>query len=62
MINMFNAKQFLESGRFESGAAAQRSGATKQPLLLVTRTAGKPPGTPGVPYHVMDKVGGVWGC
>ena len=58
MLNMFNAKQFLESGRFEPAAVAQqRAGGHKHSLLLVTRTAGKPPGSPGVPYHVVDKVG-----
>mmetsp|Transcript_5007 Transcript_5007/g.10824 ORF Transcript_5007/g.10824 Transcript_5007/m.10824 type:complete len:494 (-) Transcript_5007:500-1981(-) len=56
MINMFNAKAFLEEGRYETSEEAQRrSGGVKPSLLLINRTALKPAGTRPVPYHVVDK-------
>lgn len=54
MINMYNARQFLEEGRFEPSNAAISAGLPKQSSMTIKRTVGKPAGK-GVPYLVTDK-------
>ncbi|GIM02248.1 hypothetical protein Vretimale_7163 [Volvox reticuliferus] len=55
MINMYNAKSFLEEGRFVPAAKAQAaaSGAPKPTSLTFRRTANR--GSPGVEYAVTDR-------
>lgn len=38
MITMFNAKMFLEEGKFETSAAAQARGGTKQTSIVFNRS------------------------
>ena len=54
MINMYNVRQFLEDGRFETSAAAQAGGVPKQASMTIKRTALKPAGK-SVPYEVTEK-------
>lgn len=55
MVNMYNAKVFLEEGRYEPSAAVQARGVQKVSSDTFMRTFGKPPGTKPVPYQVTDK-------
>lgn len=61
MINMYNARSFLEEGKFETTAQAQARGEPKQAALVFNRTAIKPPGK-SVPYMVTDKPPAKVGC
>ncbi|KAL6754061.1 RNA pol II accessory factor, Cdc73 family-domain-containing protein [Haematococcus lacustris] len=54
MINMWNARQFLEEGRFQPSEALQASGAVKASSLTIQRTAHKPQGK-AVVYEITDK-------
>ncbi|EFJ51730.1 hypothetical protein VOLCADRAFT_103365 [Volvox carteri f. nagariensis] len=55
MINMYNARAFLEEGRFVPAAQAQAaaSGAPKPSSLTIRRTAHR--GPPGVEYTLTDR-------
>uniref|UniRef100_A0A7S3R426 Cell division control protein 73 C-terminal domain-containing protein n=1 Tax=Dunaliella tertiolecta TaxID=3047 RepID=A0A7S3R426_DUNTE len=53
-ITMFNARTFLEEGRFEPSAAAQARGVQKQTTDFFKRTALKPPGQSAT-YELTDK-------
>ncbi|KXZ48472.1 hypothetical protein GPECTOR_27g642 [Gonium pectorale] len=55
LINMYNAKAFLEEGRFMTTAQAQAAsgGAPKPSSQPIRRTAHRP--APGVEYHITDK-------
>lgn len=56
MINMYNAKAFLESGKFESSEAIQlQPDFIKRSTETFSRTAAKAPGMPPVLYTVTDK-------
>lgn len=41
MITMYNVKQLLEEGRFETSAEAQKRGVPKQPMIVINRSVGR---------------------
>eukprot|EP00884_Botryococcus_braunii_P009495 jgi/Botrbrau1/18547/Bobra.0870s0003.1 len=51
-INMFNAKEFLESGIYRTPEECQKAGIKKQPLAVFERRIGR---DKPVIYHVSDK-------
>ncbi|GLC40122.1 hypothetical protein PLESTF_000620700 [Pleodorina starrii] len=53
LINMFNARAFLEEGKYVPAAQAAAGGAPKPSTVTIRRTAHRP--APGVEYTVTDK-------
>ena len=54
VLNMFNAKEFLQDGKLVAWDAVQKSGAKKSSSIIITRTYGRDP-SQKVRYEVTEK-------
>lgn len=59
-INMYNVRQFLEEGKYESPAAIQKSNGMKPSNVAVNKKrGGGAAGSSHVPYKVVDNIAGM---